>query len=286
MSSLTGSLFPTTAPAKHDAASSRALARFGLEDKTALVTGGTKGLGRAIVMELAQLGAKVLFCARSQSDIDTCMGEWTPLGYDVKGVTADLSDEAARAELIKQAEAFLGPCLHILVNNVGTNKRTPIASFELEDYRHVMQTNLESCFHLTQLAFPLLKASGNASVILMSSVAGLTALKTGAPYAMTKAAMCQFVKNLACEWGSQGIRANAVCPWYIATELANQVLADEGYSRKVVSATPMRRVGQPEEVSGLVTFLCSQAASYITGQAIAVDGGFTSLGFYPEGYLD
>ncbi|XP_010414427.1 PREDICTED: tropinone reductase homolog At2g29150-like [Camelina sativa] len=141
-----------------------------------------------------------------------------------------------------------------------------------------MATNLESAFHLSQLAHPLLKASSLGSIVLMSSVAGI--VHTGSSiYGATKGAMNQLGRNLACEWASDNIRVNSVCPWVIATPLANDGLRDEEFGKAVESKTPMGRVGNANEVSSLVAFLCLPAASYITGQTICVDGGATVNGF-------
>lgn len=167
------------------------------------------------------------------------------------------------------------------VHNVGTNIRKPTIEYSDDEYQHVMSANLESAYKLSQKAYPLLKEAGSAKMVFISSVAGgPTAMKSGTLYAMTKAAMNQLTKNLCCEWGSDGIHVNAVSPWYILTPLAQQVLQDEEYKAKVLSRTPLKRVGQPHEVSGVVAFLCGPAGDYITGQNIAVDGGYSVMGFY------
>ncbi|GFH18731.1 tropinone reductase [Haematococcus lacustris] len=207
--------------------------RFGLTDKVALVTGGTKGIGAAIVEHFCKLGAK--------------------------GRVADVSQ----------------------LNNVGTNIRKPTVDYTSEEYSRLMATNLESAYHLCQVAHPLLKASGQAVVLFNSSVAGgPTAMRSGTIYAMTKAALNQLTKNLACEWAAEGIRVNSVAPWYTATELAMQVLQDEDFRRQVISRTPLARVGQPEEVAATFAFLASPAAAFITGQTLAVDGGYSVKGLF------
>ncbi|GAB4831838.1 hypothetical protein Ancab_005852 [Ancistrocladus abbreviatus] len=173
---------------------------------------------------------------------------------------------------------------NILVNNAGTNFRKATVQYTTEEISTIMSTNFESAYHLCQLAHPLLKNSGAGSIVFVSSVAGVTSLGTGSPYAATKAAINQITKNLACEWAKDNIRTNTVAPWYIRTTLVEHLLADKSFSDHVISRTPLRRPGEPEEVSSLVAYLCLPAASYITGQVICVDGGMTVNGFYPELY--
>ena len=139
-----------------------------------------------------------------------------------------------------------------------------------------MDTNLESSFALCQAFYPALCRSGAAAVVFNSSVASLVSMQSGVVYAMTKSAMNMLTKYLACEWAPDGIRVNAVAPWYINTPLAKQVLADPRYAKAVVSATPAGRVGEPEEVGTATAFLCMPASSYVTGQVLAVDGGSRS----------
>ena len=140
-------------------------------------------------------------------------------------------------------------------------------------------TNIRSAFELSRLLYPLLKKSEQANIVYISSVAGQIHLKTGAIYAMTKAAINQLTKNLAVEWAEDKIRVNAVAPWYIKTPLAETVLKDNAYKKSVLNRTPMNKIGEPEDVAAAVSFLCMPASAYITGQIISVDGGFMVNGF-------
>ncbi|TFJ83903.1 hypothetical protein NSK_005000 [Nannochloropsis salina CCMP1776] len=154
-------------------------ARWRLDGQTVLCTGGTKGIGKAIVEEFASLGARVFTCARSASDLAACLKEWTAKGYEVEGIAVDVSDSDARRAMMEQvAGSFVGR-LDVLVNNVGTNIRKPTAQYTEEQYDKIMDINLKSTYHLCQLAHPLLKKAGKGCVINVGSVAGVIGIKSG-----------------------------------------------------------------------------------------------------------
>lgn len=248
-----------------------------LDGAQALVTGGSSGIGLATARELAALGADLLLVARGEARLDQARAELEAAFPDrqVRTLAADLATADGRERV--RAEA--GDRLQILVNNAGTNIRKRMAELSFDEYRLVQRTNVESCFDLCRLLYPALRRGGPAAVVNNASVAGLTHLRTGAPYGMSKAAMIQLTRNLAAEWAADGIRVNAVAPWYIRTPLADQVLADPAYREAVLERTPMGRVGEVEECARVIAFLCLPAAGYVTGQCLAVDGGFSIYGF-------
>ncbi|KAG2406315.1 Tropinone reductase-like protein [Vigna angularis] len=269
--------------AELEESSSKRGGRWCLKGMTALVSGGTRGIGHAIVSDLAAFGAAVHTCSRTQTELNKCLEEWQSEGFQVTGSVCDVSSPHDREKLLQKVASIFNGKLNIYVNNVGTNLRKPTIEYSAEEYSELMTVNLDSSFNLCQLAYPLLKASGKGCIVFLSSVAGVTSMGTGSVYAASKAAINQLTKNLACEWAKDNIRSNCVVPWTTRTSLVqHQLLQNQAFVDDVMSRTPLKRIAEPEEVSSLVTFLCLPAASYITGQVICVDGGVTVNGFQPS----
>ena len=249
-------------------------AAWRLDGKRTLVTGGTKGIGRAVVEELLALGADVLFCARDAKEVEDAAATLAAAASDVRGIVADVTAPTGRTTIVDAVRS--GAPLDVLVNNVGTNIRKSFDDYTDEEIARVVDVNLSSFLLLTRDLHPLLRRP--ASIVNVASVAGMTAMRTGVPYAVTKAGMIQATKTLALEWANDGIRVNAVAPWYTRTALAAPILERTDTLATILARTPLGRVAEPIEVARAVAFLAMDASSYVTGQCLAVDGGFTIHG--------
>lgn len=258
------------------------MSRWRLDDFKVVVTGGSKGLGHACVSEFLDLGASVLFTARGEEDLNLAHTKFAAQhgGERVHSLVADVSTAAGRAALIAKASALWGGQLDVLVNNVGTNKRRPVEEATEADFAEMVDANLASAFFLCKLALPMLRKSARASVVNVTSLAGVRSSGTGVIYAATKAAMTHMSEALACEWAGHCIRVNAVAPWMVMTPLLEEAVAKDPTQLDAVrEATPLGCLGHPSDTAGAVAFLCMPAAKYITGQVLAVDGGLMAQGF-------
>jgi 3-oxoacyl-[acyl-carrier protein] reductase len=233
-----------------------------LKGKTALVTGGSRGIGRAIALELARAGADVTLSYRSGKD----EAEQVASEAGGRAVAADVSDAEQAKALVDAAGD-----LDILVNNAGVTRDGLLARMSDEDWRVVIETNLSGTFHTCRAAARGMMKRRSGAIVNVSSIVGVHGNPGQTNYSASKAGIIGFTKALARELGNRGVRANVVAPGYIDTRLT-QVIADE-LKELMLGNTPLGRFGQPEDVAGAVRFLCSDAASFITGEVLLVDGG-------------
>ncbi len=254
--------------------------RWRLDGHVALVSGASVGIGRAIAAELLAFGADVLLTAREEGPLESTREELSEAwpDRDVLAFPGDMLDSESRQALVDWL-ADLGCGLHILVNNVGGNRSLAALDYDATTWRGIFEANVFSAWELSRALHPLLAAHGAAAIVNLGSVSGQVHVRTGAPYGMSKAALHQMTRNLAAEWAGDGIRVNAVLPWYIRTRRTSDALADPDYFDEVLDRTPLGRIGTPGEVAAAVAFLCLPAAAYISGQCLAVDGGFLASGF-------
>ncbi len=247
------------------------LEKFALNGKTALVTGGSRGIGKAIALQLAEAGADVLITyARSAEAAEEVVRQIEETGRKAKAVKADAVDfnEAEKVIAIAQDE-FKG--LDILVNNAGITRDTLIMRMTEEQWDDVIRTNLKSVFNYSKAAIrPMMKAR-SGSIINISSVVGIAGNAGQTNYSASKAGIIGFSKSLAREVASRNIRVNVIAPGYISTEMTGKL--DEKILKSIEAQIPLKRAGEPEEVAQAVVFLASDAASYLTGAILNVDGG-------------
>lgn len=240
---------------------------WNLNGYRAIVTGGSRGIGRAIVEELLRQGASVISvsldlaqpplpCQEIQADVSTVEGR--------QGMLAALPEDWDQ--------------LDILINNAGTNIRKPTSEYTLEDYETVVRTNSTSMHELCRLLYPRLKGHGRASIVNIGSVAGLISVGSSAAYAMTKAAAAHLSRYLAVEWAKDGIRVNTIAPGWVATPLTDRIQHSPTAMGVIEQRTPLGRIGQPGEIAAVVAFLCMPVASYLTGAVIPVDGAMSAFG--------
>ncbi|MGI8315310.1 SDR family NAD(P)-dependent oxidoreductase [Halobacillus mangrovi] len=253
------------------------LPSFRLDNKLAVITGGTKGIGKAITLAFAESGADVIIIARNEKDLEKTKQEVEELGRQANTICLDINEYE---NIIKEVEELRGNRhIDVWVNNAGMNIRSEAEKVSEEEWDQIVSTNMKSAFFLSQYAGRVMKEKKEGKIINISSVGGHTALRTGVVYAMTKSALIQMTKNLALEWGKHQINVNAIGPWYFPTALTEELLQNEDYVQSILERTPLNRIGKLEELSGAAVFLASEAGNYMTGQTLFVDGGMTIYGF-------
>jgi 3-oxoacyl-[acyl-carrier protein] reductase len=238
-----------------------------LDGRTALVTGGGKGIGRAVSLELSRMGARVVVNYRSDREA----AESTAHDAGGEAVQCDVSDSSAVQALVKGIGG-----VDVLVNNAGTVRDTLLLRMKEDDWDRIIQTDLSSAFHTTKAVLSGMLRARWGRIVNMTSVVGLTGNPGQANYAAAKAGLVGFTKAIAKEVGSRGITSNAVAPGYVRTELTESSLPEEAV-QTMVGMTPLGREGTPEDIAGAVAFLCSPRAAFITGHVLVVDGGLTCI---------
>lgn len=247
---------------------------WNLKNKKALITGGSKGIGRATVKMFLDLGAEVIFTARNEKDIESFEAELKNEGLEATGLVAD-SSNPEDTDKIKKWISKNWKKLDVLVNNAGINIRKKANDYSEEELRKVLEINLVAPFEISRKLFPFLRKSGNASIINVASSAAIQDVGTGTPYSMSKSGLLQQTRSLAVEWAQDGIRVNAVSPWFTKTPLTEGYLHNEEKMNSIINRTPLNRVAEAEEMSSIISFLAMDNSSFITGQNIVADGGMS-----------
>lgn len=248
---------------------------FDLTGKVAIVTGGSRGIGKEMAEGLAEAGARLMLCARRAEWLDETVQEFLDRGFDVAGMTCDVSKPDEAQAVVDAAVEKFG-IVDVLINNAGISWGAMPEDMHLEKWQHVLNVNLTGCFLFAQAAGRQMLKQQSGSIINIASIAGLTSSANGpfyAGYVASKAGLIGLTRELAASWGRKGIRVNAIAPGFFHSRLADAVI--DIYERSIQENNVIPRVGSEGELKGVVVFLASDASSYITGQTIAVDGGMT-----------
>ena len=246
---------------------------FDLSGKSALVTGGTRGLGRGMAEGLAEAGAKVVIVGSSAGVLKTAE-ELRAKGLDVAGIRADLGERDKIPAMFNEALKMLGGKIDILLNDAGVQRRNHCEDFTLEDWDTVMNVNLNAVFVLCQLAGREMLKQGSGKIINMASMLSFFGGFTVPAYAASKGAVAQLTKALSNEWAGKNIQVNAIAPGYMATEMNTALINDNGRNTEILARIPAGRWGTPEDMKGLAVFLASDASNYLSGAVIPLDGGY------------
>ena len=248
-----------------------------LKGKVAVVIGGTSGIGRAIAHGFAQAGADVVPTSRRAEQVEAAASEIEAFGQRSLRVTSDVADRSSLDRVLSESVAAFGQ-VDILVNSAGRTKRAPTIDYPEDEWNAIIDTNLTGTLRACQVFGKHMLERESGSIINIASLSTFVALFEVAAYSASKAAVGSLTKSLAIEWSSRGVRVNAIAPGVFRTALNQKLLDETDRGREFLLRTPMRRFGNVEELAGAAIFLASDAASFVTGEIIAVDGGFLASG--------
>tara|TARA_Y100001949_G_scaffold52173_1_gene43936 strand:- start:6792 stop:7568 length:777 start_codon:yes stop_codon:yes gene_type:complete len=247
--------------------------KFNLSGKVAVITGASKGIGKAIARGFAEFGAHVVVSSRDKDAVKKVENEFKSEGLSASSLKCHVGNIEDRNNLINSTLKSYDR-IDILVNNAGTNPYFgPIHKMPQEAYQKTMDVNLNSAIELSNLVYPTMKNQNSGNIIHISSIEGIHPSKFMSAYNISKAALIMLTKNQSIEWGKYNIRVNAICPGYVRTKLSSGLLEFEGAEERLVNNVSLKRASDPEEMAGLAVFLASDASSYITGTSIVNDGG-------------
>ncbi len=253
---------------------------FSVKDQVVLVSGGSRGIGRAIATEFAAREARVVITGRDRATLDQTASAISTKHAAVLPIVCDVAETPALRAMVEQVVSEFGR-IDTLINVAGVNRRKPALEITEDDYDYVMNINLRGAFLLSQLVGRQMIRQESGSQINVTSLNNDRPLRNVAPYAMSKAALGQMTRALALEWSAAGIRVNAIAPGFILTDLTQKLWSDPQMQAWNHANTPQQRLGRPEDLAGTAIFLASPASAFLTGQILYVDGGFTAGWSWP-----